>query len=333
MAGRRAIIGEQSPRKETCHCEGVKRPWQSHNIIKPHPNPLFRPLPQYLLNFNIFEQEFPKERGNKTILSPRGRGDDINSLKRTYSPIDLLTYSLKKKLAAFTLAEVLITLGIIGVVAAMTLPALITNHKKKVLPVRLQKFYSTFNNALEMSQAYNGDMAGWNFPTQADGNSGSNEANYKFFDTYIFPYMKGITKCPPGTNSVCFVELNFDSATSSPVASSYSRYIFADGSCFGVLIGGRNDNFAYLHGWLDYNCKGKPNKAGRDQFVFYMRFALNRADYIPFQYISFEDSQHKVLSDMDREEVKELCKNSPSSCAGLIQYDGWQIKDDYPGKI
>ena len=31
----------------------------------------------------------------------------------------------------FTLAEVLITLGIIGVVAALTLPSLITNYRKK----------------------------------------------------------------------------------------------------------------------------------------------------------------------------------------------------------
>lgn len=37
-----------------------------------------------------------------------------------------------KKLNAFTLAEVLITLGIIGVVAAMTLPTLIQNHQKQV---------------------------------------------------------------------------------------------------------------------------------------------------------------------------------------------------------
>ena len=47
--------------------------------------------------------------------------------KRTYSPINLFSYSLHKK-AAFTLAEVLITLGIIGVVAAMTMPVLIQNH-------------------------------------------------------------------------------------------------------------------------------------------------------------------------------------------------------------
>ncbi len=49
----------------------------------------------------------------------------------------------------FTLAEVLITLGIIGVVAAMTIPALISNHKKIVLKNQYKKLYST------LYQAYN----------------------------------------------------------------------------------------------------------------------------------------------------------------------------------
>ena len=40
--------------------------------------------------------------------------------------------SVKQKHAAFTLAEVLINLGIIGVVAALTLPALLTNIQSKV---------------------------------------------------------------------------------------------------------------------------------------------------------------------------------------------------------
>lgn len=35
-----------------------------------------------------------------------------------------------KKLTAFTLAEVLVTLGVIGVVASLTMPTLIENHKK-----------------------------------------------------------------------------------------------------------------------------------------------------------------------------------------------------------
>ena len=47
----------------------------------------------------------------------------------------------------FTLAEVLITLGIIGVVVALTLPALIANHREKETVVRLKKAYSTLSNA------------------------------------------------------------------------------------------------------------------------------------------------------------------------------------------
>ena len=44
---------------------------------------------------------------------------------------------------AFTLAEVLITLGIIGVVAALTLPTVINNVHHKELETALKKQYST----------------------------------------------------------------------------------------------------------------------------------------------------------------------------------------------
>lgn len=47
-----------------------------------------------------------------------------------------------KGLLAFTLAEVLITLGIIGVVAAMTLPTLINNYRKQETIAKLKKVYS-----------------------------------------------------------------------------------------------------------------------------------------------------------------------------------------------
>lgn len=51
------------------------------------------------------------------------------------------------KKQAFTLAEVLITLGIIGVVAAMTLPNLISHHKAKVLQTQFNRCYSVLANA------------------------------------------------------------------------------------------------------------------------------------------------------------------------------------------
>ena len=48
---------------------------------------------------------------------------------------------------AFTLAEVLITLGIIGVVAALTMPSLIQNKQKKELETAFKKSYANFYNA------------------------------------------------------------------------------------------------------------------------------------------------------------------------------------------
>ena len=54
---------------------------------------------------------------------------------------------------AFTLAEVLITLGIIGVVAAMTIPTLVANYQKKVLVSQLQKTVATISNAAKLLMA------------------------------------------------------------------------------------------------------------------------------------------------------------------------------------
>ena len=62
---------------------------------------------------------------------------------------------------AFTLVEVLITLGIIGVVAAMTMPTLIQNYRKNLVVTRLQKFYSTMNQAIKQSEVDNGDKLYW----------------------------------------------------------------------------------------------------------------------------------------------------------------------------
>lgn len=57
----------------------------------------------------------------------------------------------------FTLAEVLITLGIIGVVAALTLPALVQNNRNREMQTRLKRGYSVLSQALDMYQAENGE--------------------------------------------------------------------------------------------------------------------------------------------------------------------------------
>ena len=114
-----------------------------------------------------------------------GGQDDINIfLKRTYSP---------RKRAAFTLAEVLITLGIIGVVAAMTMPTLITNHQKEVTAKRLEQTYSILSQAMTRAQADHGDVSSWGFvastPMDPDNQDQQRNELIKNFLNYIVPYL------------------------------------------------------------------------------------------------------------------------------------------------
>lgn len=89
---------------------------------------------------------------------------------------------------AFTLAEVLITLGIIGVVAALTMPVLIANYKNKVFITKTKKVYSNIQNAIIMAQ-------------QDSGNIGDNEFLFNVSDGYLkvtenfAKYINGATVC------------------------------------------------------------------------------------------------------------------------------------------
>ena len=67
----------------------------------------------------------------------------------------------QNSVSGFTLAEVLITLGIIGVVAALTIPTLVANHRKKTVEVSLAKFYTTMNQAIKLAENDYGEMTYW----------------------------------------------------------------------------------------------------------------------------------------------------------------------------
>ena len=67
----------------------------------------------------------------------------------------------KKMKKGFTLAEVLITLGVIGIVAAMTIPTMINNYQKKVTVTKLKLAYSQLYNAIKLSEVDNGNFNGW----------------------------------------------------------------------------------------------------------------------------------------------------------------------------
>lgn len=64
--------------------------------------------------------------------------------------LESFTNRSKSSLGGFTLAEVLVTLGIIGVVAAMTLPSVVGYYKFKVWAVKFKKVYSLLQNTINL---------------------------------------------------------------------------------------------------------------------------------------------------------------------------------------
>lgn len=89
------------------------------------------------------------------------------------------------KSKAFTLAEVLITLGIIGVVAAMTIPNLITNYKAHQLRSQFLKAYSLTQQAFKLME--NDDVS-------LDPASYGQDTINKFYKTYM-KYFQGVLDC------------------------------------------------------------------------------------------------------------------------------------------
>lgn len=81
-----------------------------------------------------------------------------NSLKPSSSACfeQYSNVKLGARKGAFTLAEVLITLGIIGVVAALTLPSLIQKYQDQVLENQLKKMYSTISQGVQKAMADDG---------------------------------------------------------------------------------------------------------------------------------------------------------------------------------
>lgn len=77
------------------------------------------------------------------------------------------------KLKAFTLAEVLITLGIVGVVSALTLPVLVQNYRNNVVETKLRKFYTEINQAIQLSEAEYGAKESWYLDSNAYQSFGS----------------------------------------------------------------------------------------------------------------------------------------------------------------
>ncbi len=199
---------------------------------------------------------------------------------------------------AFTLAEVLITLGIIGVVAALTIPTLMANHRRKVTATRLKQSYNILYNAIKASEAENGSWLYWDAPEKG-GNT------KEFAEKYILPYLK---YTDVGENTV------FDGI---PV-KYYIKLV--NGTTVGLSMG------LCLDFVVDINGEKAPNKWGYDQFDFLLNIKQSDNGYPK----EFGPKGRGAT----RETLLQKCGGtSLQECAGLIELDGWEIAKDYPHRI
>ncbi|MCD8024241.1 MAG: type II secretion system GspH family protein [Candidatus Gastranaerophilales bacterium] len=158
--------------------------------------------------------------------------------------------------AAFTLAEVLITLAIIGVVAAMTIPAVLNHTKETQLKSGLKKAQSVLSSALESVQYDTGLIA--------------NQTNYRCYKFYsVFKeYFSGI-KFNDSTNHYDLNGTYYTYNGYTKTSTSYlddGQIVLNDGT---LLIIENSCTLEFLLLSVDINgFENKPNKWGHDLFTF-----------------------------------------------------------------
>ena len=154
-----------------------------------------------------------------------------------------------KKIFAFTLAETLIVMGVIGVVAALTLPNLnqSTGNKEKV--AKLKKIQQNLEDAYGRATAIYGPRQTWK-------SGGKHVANR------LSDFLKYSKMCTVSNTSCAMPKNNGTSSFGSQSSDGSNSFVLADGALIHI-----HDTMTI---WvdLDGNNKGK-NQVCHDIFKFY----------------------------------------------------------------
>lgn len=213
----------------------------------------------------------------------------------------------------FTMAEVLITIGLIGLIAAMTLPEIIANAQKESTAAYLKKFYNTMNNAIQFSVAKNGDVEYW----MGEAKENTYEENLQFLQLYLLPYIKY-----------------------NKYDNCYKKWV-----CVYMQTGGM---FTFRYdvngGDITYVPSGKTeilnNRTTRNCFLFqFNKIEGYNDDGTPIKRINRKTSIEPYAFGWDSS--YEHLKSHPrygcrkdneigAFCTKLIQMNNWKITDDYP---
>ena len=245
--------------------------------------------------------------------------------------LDKCEVNMKK---GFTLAEVLITLGIIGVVAALTMPTVLSNYRKSQVVNGLKKNLALFSQATQMAESKYGFTNDW--PTCDVSNS--LDCTKEFFENYLAPELKVIKTCIPASEE-CWTppktvhgeSTNYLSITQANAISA----ILNNGTSIFMWAGSQTALNPHWQIWFDIDGPKKGlGRIGGDVFRVTLWYKDNPEckKGVWFYGAGFDRDT------LANHQSYGCSKNTTGayaglSCAALIQYDGWKIPDDYPIKF
>ena len=179
-----------------------------------------------------------------------------------------------KKFLAFTLAETLIVMGIIGIVSALTLPNLNSSTGEKEKVAKVKKLYQNFEDAIGRAQAVYGPVSEWFI------NDTTATAQITRFGDRVTEFMKVSKNCGTTTNQKCFsntkeLPIDGDDGSESGFDSKNTSYKFqlADGTSVSF------QNSSWISDGFDlmFNIDGPKgkNQYGNDIFALFFDKSSN----------------------------------------------------------
>ena len=208
--------------------------------------------------------------GRSALLCRQGK--DLSALVSQYlsnfsdTVFSRFTSLFSRKRTAFTLAEVLITLGIIGIVAALTLPTFTSRYQEKVFITRLEKTYSILVSAYKLAVEENGSSTGWGLSFDEDGAT--------LLAEKMKPYLNVTKDCGIDKKQMCLPDRYYDykgQFLNYAGTQANSAYVvaLADGTV--LQFRGQDSSHALFPDgfiYVDLNGKKRPNRYGVDVFGF-----------------------------------------------------------------
>ena len=238
-----------------------------------------------------------------------------------------------KKLMAFTLSEVLITLGIIGVVSTLTLPNLTNSYRRNVAMTKIEKGYAQIAQAYEQMLDDRGDASVGEFrayseaQSDEDGYADRNNNARNYFNNYWANFLKSPIFCETAADCGYSVETPFilrngNTIIELRVVDPQERATFMTNEGIVYLVNVaelEDDPYSYTNRAtvvMDINGGKSPNMLGKDVFMF---TRTTTDGLMPWDYDSGKT----------KEEFRTQCYTYGNDCAEYLRRNGWEAPRDY----